>query len=129
MNYQRLRDLRQADAFSFDADEGGPAELFTDIVNRGSEAGVHTWLWCDSVSSLNRMMQRNVQRGFGQRILFQMSTGDSSDLIDDSSAGGLGLHHALVADTGAGTREKYRPYGVMGSDELNELLQQLGQNS
>ena len=125
MNYQRLRDLRQADAFSFDASDSGPAELFTDIVNRGPDAGVHTWAWCDSATSLNRMMQRNAQRGFGQRIVFQMSAGDSSDLIDDSSASGLGLHHALVADVGAGTKEKYRPYGLMGTDEMDCMLQQL----
>ncbi|MDA3961696.1 MAG: FtsK/SpoIIIE domain-containing protein [Planctomycetota bacterium] len=121
LGLQRLRELRMADAFAFSG-ERGPGEAFADLLTNGPDAGIYSWVWCDSVGNLSRGLNRTAQRALGQRIVFQMSTGDSSDLIDDGSASHLGLHHGLLVDLAGGTRVKFRPYSPPESDVLEALI-------
>ena len=113
---QRLRQLR--------ADEDGglggafgektepPAERFARLLANGPEYGLHTIVWCDSLSSVQRSLGRRTLRDFDARMLFQMSATDSTELIDDDGACRLGLHTALLTALGDGRREKFRPYSL-----------------
>ena len=51
-------------------------------------------------------------REFDNRILFQMSATDSSNLIDSPAANKLGLHRALAYSEEQGVMEKFRPYAL-----------------
>ena len=112
---QRIRQLRPDDDISFDRGEAGgppPAERFARILANGPEYGIHTVVWCDSLASVQRGLGRRALRDFDARILFQMSAGDSTELIDDDGASRLGLHTALLVEQGEGRREKFRPYSL-----------------
>ena len=49
-------------------------------------------------------------REFDNRILFQMSANDSSNLIDSPAANKLGFNRALIYSEEQGVMEKFRPY-------------------
>nr|MBA2479958.1 cell division protein FtsK [Planctomycetota bacterium] len=118
---QRLRQLRPDDDLG--GRDGGepPAERFARILANGPEYGVHTLVWCDSLASVQRGLGRRSLRDFDQRILFQMSAADSTELVDDDGASRLGLHTALVAAQGEGRREKFRPFALPGPEFLARL--------
>ena len=44
--------------------------------------GIHTLMWCDTYSTLNRLLDRQSLRNFEMRVLFQMNATDSSNLMD-----------------------------------------------
>ncbi|MEI6240810.1 MAG: FtsK/SpoIIIE domain-containing protein, partial [Planctomycetia bacterium] len=82
----RFRELRKADdgfGFSFGSEKKvGPAQNFLDVLKDGPTVGIHTLLWCDSLTNLMRTFERGTLKEFELRILFQMSGSDSSQLID-----------------------------------------------
>jgi hypothetical protein len=126
----RFRDLRRSDddlGFSFGSESRppSPARLFGTILRDGPEVGVHTLTWCDSAASLQRVFDRQALREFDLRVLFQMSAGDSSQLIDSPAAGKLGAHYALLHDEEAGRLEKFRPYGWPDAKWLSAVAEQL----
>ncbi|MFN3979662.1 MAG: hypothetical protein ACK4SA_04665, partial [Caldilinea sp.] len=93
---QRARDLRQEDSFSsfasFSDDStpaANPAQQFATILRDGPEVGVHTFVWCDTVTNLNRTLERRLLREFALRVAFQMSAEDSSTLPDSPAASKL----------------------------------------
>ena len=49
-------------------------------------------------------------RELENRIVFQMNSSDSSNLIDSPAAARLGPHRALLYREESGTSEKFRPY-------------------
>jgi len=114
---QRFRDLRKADDdFGYSRyDENkpvAPSKLFVDILRDGPPVGVHTSVWCDSVNNLNRTFDRQGAKEFENRILFQMSSNDSSSLIDTPAASKLGENRALYYSEEENRIEKFRPYGI-----------------
>ncbi len=120
---QRFRDLRkQDDEFSFsrrgEDKPVSPAKQLGTILREGSAVRVHTIVWCDSLNNLNRTFERQVLREFDMRVLFQMSPGDSSTLIDTPLASKLGVHRALFYSEELGQAEKFRPYGLPSDDWL-----------
>jgi hypothetical protein len=120
---QRFRDLRKAeDDFGFSrAAQDRPAsaaQQFAAVLRDGPSAGVHTIVWCDSLNNLNRAFDRQTMREFELRAVFQMSTGDSSTLIDSPLAGKLGPYRALYYSEEQGCLEKFRPYGFPSRDWL-----------
>jgi hypothetical protein len=126
---QRFRDLRRSDDdFSFARREGKaipPPQLLETIVREGPAVGVHTLVWCDTLTSLQRAFDRQTLRDFEMRVLFQMSTTDSSFLIDSPAASRLGLHRALFCSEDAGIIEKFRPYALPGEEWLATVKQLL----
>jgi S-DNA-T family DNA segregation ATPase FtsK/SpoIIIE len=125
---QRARDLRQEDSFdsfsSFGDDQpsaANPAQQFAMIVREGPDVGVHILVWCDTVTNLNRALDRRMQREFTLRVALQMSAEDSSALIDTPAASKLGPHRALFHSEDEGRLEKFRPYGVPSTTWLAEL--------
>jgi len=127
---QRLKALRKSDddfSFSFtessDDDAGGKstADAFGELLREGPALGLFTVAWCDSVTGLNRVLDRRAVQAFEQRVAMQMSAADSSALIDSGTAGKLGLHRALLYNEELGTLEKFRPY-AMPDDSLVERV-------
>jgi hypothetical protein len=122
---QRFRDLRaQEDDFGFGRsgdEKPSPAKLFGTILRDGPAVGVHTFIWCDTMTNVSRAIDRQLLREFEMKILFQMSGSDSSNLIDTPAAARLGLHRALYFTEERGQPEKFRPYGLPDKEWLEWL--------
>lgn len=128
---QRFRDLRKAEDdygySSMGSDEPpSPAKQLAAILREGPNHGIHTLIWCDSLNNVNRTFDRGTLREFELRVLFQMSTNDSSTLIDSPAAGRLGPHRALFASEELGVIEKFRPYRAPTPEWLARLRDRLG---
>ncbi|HEY8503840.1 MAG TPA: FtsK/SpoIIIE domain-containing protein, partial [Gemmataceae bacterium] len=127
---QRFRDLRRdEDDFGF-ARRGGerqvsPSEHLLMLLREGPAVGVHLILWCDSLTNLNRSLDRPSLRECGMRVLFQMGAGDSSHLIDSPLAARLGRYRALFYHEELGLIEKFRPYGLPRRAWLEEVGRRL----
>jgi hypothetical protein len=126
----RFRDLRRDESdFGFgrmgeDAAPSPSRQLLT-ILKDGSALGIHTLIWCDTATALGRSFDRQTLREFDQRVVFQMSGDDSSNLIDTPLAGKLGLHRAYFHSEDEGRLEKFRPYGLPLASWLAGVRQQL----
>ncbi|MFN9977524.1 MAG: hypothetical protein ACK58T_47230, partial [Phycisphaerae bacterium] len=122
----RMRALRKAeDDYSFTASEDAtpkPDKQFAEILREGPTVGVHAIVWCDNVANLERAIDRRGVREFDLRILFQMSGGDSSNLIDSPHAQSLGQNRALLYSEETGTFEKFRPYAPATKETLDRML-------
>ena len=80
----RIAPLRFAeDDFSFSPEESAmrPDKQFADILRDGPLVGIHSLLWFDGLNNLNRCLSRANQREFDLKVLFQMSSNDSAQLI------------------------------------------------
>jgi len=111
---QRFKKLRQEDDFLFSMDDGpagpNPAKVLADIASEGGAAGIHLLAGVDTWNNVGRWLPRRVMAEFEMRVLFQMSSNDSANLIDSPAAGNLGLHRALLYNEALGTLETFRPY-------------------
>ena len=87
--------------------------------------GIHTILWIDTFNNYNRFIERSVQREFENRVLFQMSQMDSTQLIESQAAGRLGEKRALVFCEENGRVEKFRPWGLASEEWLAEQANRL----
>ena len=126
---QRFRDLRKSeDDFGFSSrsydDEPAadpPSKMFVTVLRDGPPVGIHTLVWCDSSNNLNRTFDRTGLREFENRILFQMSSNDSSNLIESPAASKLGENRALYYSEEENRIEKFRPYGVPEPEWLEQV--------
>ncbi len=127
---QRLRELRKPeDDFGFGRKgekAATPGEQFVSIVRDGPPLGLHVIAWCDSLTNLQRALDRQALRDFALRVLFQMSPADSSNLIDSPAASRLGRNRALYVEEGTERPEKFRPYGLPPMSWLRQVGEQLG---
>lgn len=127
---QRARDLRQEDTmnFSLDADApnaANPAQQFNTILREGPDVGIFTIVWCDTLTNLNRALDRRALREFAMRVVMQMSAEDSANLIDTPAASKLGPYRALFYNEEEGRLEKFRPYALPSDQWLEWAAQQL----
>jgi len=127
---QRARDLRQDDSLGFSSygeepAPPNPAQQFTTLLRDGPEVGVHSLIWCDTLTNLNRTLDRRALRELSMRVAFQMSAEDSSNLIDTPAASKLGPYRALLYSEDEGRLEKLRPYGLPSDAWLAEVGQRL----
>lgn len=112
----RVRDLRRNEddySFSSDGTPPTPDKLLALIMRDGPLVGVHAILWVDTVTNLNRLVDRSGMRELDWRVCFQMSNNDSSAIIDSPAASRIGQYRALVASEEHGTMEKFRPFAPM----------------
>lgn len=112
---QRARDLRMDEDAGYPSYSDGPpppdpTKQFAAIVREGPEFGIHTVLWCDTLTNLNRTFERRAMREFALRVAFQMSADDSNALVDSPQANTLGSYRAFFFDEEEGRLEKFRPY-------------------
>lgn len=127
---QRYRALRkQDDAFMFSG--GGsdaatpPDRQFADLLREGPPLGIHVLAWADTPAAVERTLDRSSLREFDNRVLFQMSASDSSNLIDSPLANKLGPNRALAYSEEQGTLEKFRPYALPDATWLAEVARDL----
>ncbi|VTR96744.1 FtsK/SpoIIIE domain-containing protein [Tuwongella immobilis] len=122
---QRFREVRKADddySFGRRGDRAAsPGDQLVTLLRDGPPVGVHVLLWIDSLTNLNRTMDRSTLRDLGQRVLFQMSAGDSSNLVDSPIASRLGRNRALFTHDELEHPEKFRPYGPPSESWLAEV--------
>jgi len=102
-----------------------PDRLFERLLREGPPFGIHSIIWCDTTTNLNRMIDRNMLREIELRVLFQMSATDSSHLIDSPEAGKLGLRRALYFCEELGRIERFRPYALPDLDWLKTVADHL----
>lgn len=125
---QRLRDLRRPEddfGLSRREEKASPYRQFMHILKEGPPVGVHTLLWCDTLTNLQRSLDRQALREFDQRVLMQMSAADSSTIIDTPLASRLGPHRAYFWSEDQGRLEKFRPYALPALDWLRQLRRAL----
>jgi S-DNA-T family DNA segregation ATPase FtsK/SpoIIIE len=128
---QRYRVLRKSedDFGSFGSSDEPkkpkPDKQFAEILREGPGVGVHVIVWCDTLVSIDRTFERGIMREFDNRVLFQMSAADSSNLIDSPNANKLGYHKALVYSEEQGVMERFRPYAMPDTEWLMLVKQKL----
>jgi hypothetical protein len=125
---QRFRDVRRSeDDFGLSrADEpANAAKQFANLLKEGPGWGMHLLVWCDTLNNLHRTLERHALRDFELRVLFQMGSADSSNLIDSPLASKLGMHRALFFAEEQGKLEKFRPYGVPTAEWLAWVAEQM----
>ncbi|MBX3436632.1 MAG: hypothetical protein KF861_04010 [Planctomycetaceae bacterium] len=116
----KFRDLRKSDddfslsGFGASSEDAAPAtgRMFADLLAEGPPLGMHTLLWADSYSNVDRWLSRQSLREFELRVAFPMNAADSSNLIDSPAASRLGVHRALLYREETGAAAKFRPYGL-----------------
>ena len=111
----RYRDLRRdEDDFGFsmgsEEKEKSPAQIIAEVLKEGPTLGIHVIAATDTFTNLNRTFDRQALREFDLRVLLQMGTNDSTNLIDSPAASKLGMHRALLYSEETGTIEPFRPY-------------------
>jgi len=124
----RFRDLRRdEDDYGYGSSDKAatPARMFSQLLREGPSLGVHAIVWCDNFNNLGRTLDRQAQREFDLRVVFQMSAGDSSNLIDSPLASKLGPNRAFYVSEEEGVLEKFRPYSRPGEDWLQWAGEQL----
>ena len=127
---QRYRALRKSEdaSFSFGSSDEETKKTaadkqFGEILRDGPAAGMHTIAWCDTAAALERTLDRTAMREFDNRVLFQMSANDSSNLIDSPAGNKLGAYRALVYSEEQGVTEKFRPYALPSARWLGHVAQ------
>jgi len=136
-NLAQFRDLRQQEEdFGFSSSLGSQGtngktvsidKQFRNLLREGPAVGVHVLLWCDSYNSLTRFVDRLTMREFDYRVALQMSSVDSTSLIDSPAASHLGEHRAIFYRDDLGTQVKFRPYGRPAEPWLAWASEQLAQ--
>ncbi len=110
---QRLRMLyRKEDDWSIHQDEKNISsdKQLAEILRAGPSVGIHTIIGVDTFNTIERIIDRQTLREFNNRVLFQMSTADSSNLVDNPIANQLGFQRALFYNEEQGILEKFRFY-------------------
>jgi len=125
----RFREVRRNEndfGFSMSGEEQAtPAQQLVTILKDGPTVGIHAVIWCDSLTNLQRTFERGTLKEFELRVLFQMSGTDSSQLVENPSAGRLGEQRALFVHEETGTLEKFRPYQFPSDEWLTTLSERL----
>jgi hypothetical protein len=126
LGLQRYRMLRRSEndyGFSMGDEDKPPApeKQFAELLREGPPYGVHILTWVDTPASLDRTFDRQTLGMFDNRVLFQISAADSSNLIDSPAANKLGYHRALLYSEEQGTGEKFRPYAVPEAGWLEHI--------
>lgn len=110
---QRFRMLhRKEDDWSYRPGEEGASidRQLANILREGPSIGIHTIIAADTFNTVERVVDRQTLREFNNRVLFQMSASDSSNLIDSPIANQLGAQRALFYNEEQGILEKFRFY-------------------
>ncbi len=127
----RFRELRKSEGdfgfggFGGEEKKASPADNLLSVLRDGPTVGIHVICWCDSLMNLQRTFDRSAIKEFELRVLFQMSSNDSSTLIDSPAAGKLGPQRGLFVHEETGTVEKFRPYSFPSPEWLTTIAAQM----
>lgn len=119
----RLRTLRREEDFNFGQSAASPDKMLEEILRDGPSHSIHVMVWAESYSTVNRWLSRTAVREFEIRLLMQMSSNDSSNLVDSVAASKLGEHVMLLYDEATGQEQKFRPFSC---DCFGEMAAWLG---
>lgn len=124
---QRYRILRRdEDDYSYSSSKELTSEKqFSELLKEGPAVGIHVITWIDTLNSLERTLDRQTISAIDHRVLFQISSSDSSQLIDSPIANKLGFHRALYCSNEQGIQEKFRPYVAPAAEWLEQVSLQL----
>ena len=106
-----------------------PAQQLTALLRDGPQKGIHTLLWCDTLTNFLRRLDRRVLPDFGMRVVFQMSNEDSANLIDTPAANRLGPYRAFFYEEYGSQLTKFRPYTIPPQEWLSQVKQMFSQKS
>jgi energy-coupling factor transporter ATP-binding protein EcfA2 len=128
----RFRELRKAEGdFGFGGGgfgaekKAGPGDNLLTVLRDGPPVGIHLITWCDSLTNLQRTFDRGAIKEFELRVLFQMSSSDSSTLVDTPIAAKLGPNRGLFIHEETNTLEKFRPYSFPTPEWLAEVTEKM----
>ena len=93
-----------------------------DILREGPAHGIHTIICADTFNTVEKVVDRQTLREFNNRVLFQMSASDSSNLIDSPVANQLGFQRVLFYNEEHGIFEKFRFYAPPDATWLKTIL-------
>jgi hypothetical protein len=124
LNLAKFRELRREEDYSFSGSEGPakPDAVLAKLLSEGPSVGIHVCIWSDSVATLSRWLSRGSLRDIELRVLGQMSSNDSNQLIDNNQANRLDRNVMLVHDDADGKQTKFRPF------DLDSLLKSEDRN-
>jgi hypothetical protein len=117
----RLRSLRRDDDFGmggFGETELKPDKLLEELLRDGPGHGLHTIVWAENYSTVQRWLSRTALRELEIRLLMRMSGSDSTNLIDSIAASRLGEQVMLVYDEATGQEQKFRPFGTAALENI-----------
>lgn len=134
---QRYRTLRKGEedfGLSFGSTDDTPkppntGKQFSELLKDGPAVGIHILAWADTPVAVERTLDRTAMREFDNRILFQMSANDSSNLIDSPAANKLGFYRALAYSEEQGVMEKFRPYALPTASWLSGVRDKLSKRA
>lgn len=132
VNLSRFRSFRRAeDEFSFGSDDKPPSadKQFAELLREGPPLGIHSVLWADNYSNVERWLPRRALNDLEMRVVFQMGSTDSSQLLDSPIAAKLGPHRALLYLEEEGGIEKFRPYNPPSDEWLANLTRSIDQSA
>jgi DNA segregation ATPase FtsK/SpoIIIE, S-DNA-T family len=122
----RLRSLRREDDFglgSYGESALTPDKMLEELLRDGPSHNIHTMIWAENYSTVNRWLSRTALREIEVRLLMQMSANDSTNLIDSVAASRLGDRVMLVHDDATGQQQGFRPFDVESLSSLGEWVQ------
>ena len=120
---------RKEDQWSVRTDEESVSidRQLVDIIREGPTTGIHTILAADNFNTVEKVLDRQTLREFNNRVLFQMSAADSSNLIDSPVANQLGFQRALFYNGEHGVLEKFRFYAPPDDGWLKKITEELSE--
>ena len=80
------------------------------ILKEGADVGVFVLIYCDSMSSLDKCLEKKVLSDINHRLALQMNANDSDGFIQSSNASKLGKERAYYYNDTEGGYKKVRPY-------------------
>jgi S-DNA-T family DNA segregation ATPase FtsK/SpoIIIE len=116
----RAREL-DAEFGSVDADPE-LAEALEEVLRDGPEAGVHTWIWSDSVTGATRRLSSRMMRECAWRIAGKMSADDSLALLGSERAAEIRDRQLVLANDDRGVLTRAISFGVPAPAWLAGLL-------
>jgi S-DNA-T family DNA segregation ATPase FtsK/SpoIIIE len=117
----RLRTLRRDEDFGmggFGETELKPDKLLEELLRDGPSHGIHTLVWAENYSTVQRWLSRSALREMEIRLLMRMSGSDSTNLIDSIAASRLSEQVMLIYDEATGQEQKFRPFGTATLDSI-----------
>lgn len=86
------------------------ADMFSKILELGSEKGVFSIIWCDDPEIYRRKFSSTFEY-FNKRIIFNVSAKDAEELADIIGDDSINRNNAYLFQRGKG-KEKFRPYST-----------------
>jgi DNA segregation ATPase FtsK/SpoIIIE, S-DNA-T family len=95
------------------------------ILKEGADVGVFVLIYCDTLNSLEKCIERKALGDMEHRIALQMSEGDSNALMNVGHASKLGKEKAYYYNDTEGGIKKVRPYQLPKTSWFFKKLNQI----